>query len=177
MIETKKITVLNAFRVNNNSYMESHSSKLFLTYYMCKTETLLLIHNSNFLFKYEPGAKVSGYTFVQNSKNKGHMPTKEYMTSAAEQHSAAASRNAFAPRMLYSFAVVHAPLSGCAQADSRQASQSLSGINGHPFRFCYRLLGSATREFHAAFIFPHKYDLFFAKKAGRSEPGFEKLRK
>ena len=24
----------------------------------------LLIHNSNFLFKYEPGAKVSGYTFV-----------------------------------------------------------------------------------------------------------------
>ena len=39
------------------SYMESHFSKSFLTYYMCKTETFLLIHNSNFLFKYEPGRK------------------------------------------------------------------------------------------------------------------------
>lgn len=161
--------------------MENHFSKSFLTYYMYKTgiQISLLTYNSIFLFRYEPGTKASGYTFVQNSKNKGHIPTKEHMTSAAEQHGAAASRNAFAPRMLYSFAVVHAPLSGCAQADSRQASQSLSGINGHPFRFCCCLLGSATREFHAAFIFPHKYDLFFAKKkeAGRSEPGFEKLRK
>ena len=50
------------------SYMESHSSKLFLTYYMCKTETFLLIHNSNFLFKYEPGAKVSGYTFAKKKR-------------------------------------------------------------------------------------------------------------
>lgn len=117
-----------------------------------------------FFLNMSRGTQASGYTFVQNSKNKGHMPAKEHMTSAAEQHGAAASRNAFAPRMLYRFAVVHAPLSGCAQADSRQASQSLSGINGHPFRFCCCLLGSATREIHAAFIFPHKYDLFFAKK-------------
>lgn len=138
----------------------------FLTYYICKTgiQTSLLTYNSIFLFKYEPGTQASGYTFVQNSKNKGHIPTKEYMTSAAEQHGAAASRNAFAPRMLYSFAVVHAPLSGCAQADSRQASQSLSGINGHPFRFYCCLLGFLAREFHAAFIFPYKYDLFFRKK-------------
>lgn len=150
--------------------MENHFSKSFLTYYMYKTgiQISLLTYNSIFLFRYEPGTKASGYTFVQNSKNKGHIPTKEHMTSAAEQHGAAASRNAFAPRMLYSFAVVHAPLSGCAQADSRQASQSLSGINGHPFRFCCCLLGSATREFHAAFIFPHKYDLFFAKKRSRA---------
>lgn len=117
-----------------------------------------------FFLNMSRGTQASGYTFVQNSKNKGHMPAKEHMTSAAEQHGAAASRNAFAPRMLYRFAVVHAPLSGCAQADSRQASQSLSGINGHPFRFCCCLLGSATWEIHAAFIFPHKYDLFFAKK-------------
>lgn len=160
--------------------MESHFSKSFLTYYMCKTgiQISLLTYNSIFLFKYEPGTKASGYTFVQNSKNKGHIPTKEHMTSAAEQHGAAASRNAFAPWMLYSFAVVHAPLSGCAQADSRQASQSLPGINGHPFRFCCCLLGPSTREIHAAFISLIKYDLFFRKKeAGRSEPGFEKLRK
>jgi hypothetical protein len=150
--------------------MESHFSKSFLTYYMCKTgiQISLLTYNSIFLFKYEPGTKASGYTFVQNSKNKGHIPTKEHMTSAAEQHGAAASRNAFAPWMLYSFAVVHAPLSGCAQADSRQASQSLPGINGHPFRFCCCLLGPSTREIHAAFIFPHKYDLFFRKKRSRA---------
>ncbi len=48
--------------------MESHFSKSFLTYYMCKTETFLLIHNSNFLFKYGPEAKVSGYTCVKKKK-------------------------------------------------------------------------------------------------------------
>ena len=97
--------------------MESHFSKSFLTYYMCKTgiQISLLTYNSIFLFKYEPGTKASGYTFVQNSKNKGHIPTKEHMTSAAEQHGAAASRNAYAPRMLYSFAAAPAPLSGCAR--------------------------------------------------------------
>jgi len=64
------------------------------------------------------GRKPPAIRLSKIPKNKGHIPTKEHMTSAAEQHGAAASRNAFAPRMLYSFAVVHAPLSGCAQADS-----------------------------------------------------------
>ena len=114
------------------------------------------------------GRKSPAIRLSKIPKNKGHTPTKEHMTSAAEQHGAAASRNAFAPRMLYSFAVVHAPLSGCAQADSRQASQSLSGINGHPFRFCCCLLGPSTRKIHAAFIFPYKYDLFFRKKRSRA---------
>ena len=110
------------------------------------------------------GRKSPAIRLSKIPKNKGHTPAKEHMTSAAEQHGAAASRNAFAPRMLYSFAVVHAPLSGCVQTDSRQASQSLPGINEHPFRFCCCLLGPSTREIHAVFIFPHKYDLFFRKK-------------
>lgn len=117
-----------------------------------------------FFLNMSRGRKSPAIRLSKIPKNKGHIPTKAHMTSAAEQHGAAASRNAFAPWILYSFAVVHAPLSGCAQADSRQTSQSLSGINGHPFRFCCCLLGFLAREFHAAFIFPYKYDLFFRKK-------------
>ena len=100
--------------------MESHFSKSFLTYYMCKTgiQISLLTYNSIFLFRYEPGTKPPAIRLSKIPKNKGHIPTKEHMASAAEQHGAAVSRNAFAPWMLYSFAVVHAPLSGCAQADS-----------------------------------------------------------
>lgn len=86
--------------------------------YVQDRNMIISVNATPFFVFYRPGTQASGYTFVQNSKNKGHIPTKEHMTSAAEQHGAAASRNAFAPRMLYSFAVVHAPLSGCAQTDS-----------------------------------------------------------
>lgn len=129
-----------------------------------------------FFLNMSRGRKPPAIRLSKIPKNKGHTPAKEHMTSAAEQHGAAASRNAFAPRMLYSFAVVNAPLSGCAQADSRQTSQSLSGINGHPFRFCCCLLGSLAQEIHAAFIFPYKYDLFFRKKK-RSRAIRTRLRK
>ena len=47
------------------------------------------------------GRKSPAIRLSKIPKNKGHTPAKEHMTSAAEQHGAAASRNACAPRMLY----------------------------------------------------------------------------
>ncbi len=121
------------------------------------------------------GRKSPAIRLSKIPKNKGHTPAKEHMTSAAEQHGAAASRNACAPRMLY-ICCRPCTIKWLCTNDGRDRpakAHPASTGNGHPFRFCCCLLGSSTREIYAAFISLIKYDLFLHKKeARRSEPGF-----